>query len=64
MNRIGNGEGRRPLAGTVDVLVSPAVTKPGDETHPPGRSRTAAGPTLANGRGAVTKAGHETRNTP
>jgi hypothetical protein len=32
MNRIGNGEGHRPLAPTVGVLVGPAVTKPGHET--------------------------------
>ena len=64
MNRIGNGEGHPPLAGTVGVLVGPTVTKPGDETRPLRGSRTAAGPTLADGHGAVTKAGHETRNTP
>jgi hypothetical protein len=41
MNRIGNGEGHRPLAGTV----GPAVTKPGDETHPlRGARAAAAGP--------------------
>jgi hypothetical protein len=65
MNRTGNGEGHQPLAGTVAVPVGPAVTKPGDETRPPRGSRAAAGgPALAGGHGAVTKAGHATRNTP
>lgn len=33
MNRTGNGEGHRPLAGTAGVLVGARVTKPGDETR-------------------------------
>jgi hypothetical protein len=65
MNRTANGEGHRPLAGTVGVLVGTRVRKLSNETRPPRRSRVApGGPALAGGHGAVTRAGHETRNTP